>query len=135
MIREQVWGFSLLEVLLVLALMALLSGLALPYWMAQQYPAKRHLAWLQLQQLLLAQVEHRMQTGNYAADIVVATNAGQKLGYSYQLQLTEEGLWLKAIVLESGPQSGDQQCWQLWLDETGQRQAYDRQGNQTLACD
>jgi prepilin-type N-terminal cleavage/methylation domain-containing protein len=133
--KVQARGFSLLEVLLVLALMALLSGLALPYWQAQQYPAKRHLAWLQLQQLLLAQVEHHMQTGAYATDLVVSTNTGQKLGYVYQLQLTEDGLWLKAIVLESGPQSGDHQCWQLWLHETGQPQAFDKQGNQTLACD
>lgn len=133
--RVENQGFSLLEVLLVLALMAVLSGLALPFWQAQQYPAKRQLAWLQLQQLLLVQVEHHMQTGDYAADLVAATNTGQRVGYSYQLQLTEDGLWLKAIVLESGPQSGDQQCWQLWLHETGRRQAFDRLGNQTLACD
>ena len=76
-----------------------------------------------------------MQTGDYAADLVAATNTGQKLGYSYQLQLMEDGLWLTAMVLEPGPQSGDQPCWQLWLHETGQRQAFDKQGNQTLACD
>ena len=128
-------GFSLLEVLLVLALMALLAGLALPFWQAQQYPAKRQLAWLQLQQLLLVQIEHHMQAGVYLTDLTALTNEQGRLGYDYGLQLTDDGLWLQAIVQASGPQSGDQQCWQLWLHETGRRQAFDRLGNQTLACD
>ena len=128
-------GFSLLEVLLVLALMALLAGLALPFWQAQQYPAKRQLAWLQLQQLLLAQIEHHMQAGVYLTDLTTLTHEAGRLGYDYELQVIDDGLWLQATVQTSGPQNGDQQCWQLWLHETGQRQAFDRQGNQTLACD
>ena len=133
--RVESQGFSLLEVLLVLALMAVLSGLALPFWQAQQYPAKRQLAWLQLQQLLLVQLEHHMQAGVYLGDLSALTNEAGRLGYDYELQLTDDGLWLQAIVQASGPQSGDQQCWQLWLHETGRRQAFDRLGNQTLACD
>lgn len=118
-----------------MALIAILSSLAIPYWQAQQYPAKRQLAWLQLQQLLLAEAEYRSQTGAYTADIGRLALVDDQLGYDYQIQLEEGGLWLQALVRTSGPQAGDEGCWQLWLHEDGIKQAYDRQGQQSFVCD
>ncbi len=132
--RSFVGGFSLLETLLVVALIATLSSLAIPYWQAQQYPAKRQLAWLQLQQLLLTQVEYQMHTGSFSTEVGALPSMTQQLGYDFYIQL-DDGLWLQAVVQDPGPQMGDQQCWQLWLHEDGRRLSYDQGGKQTFTCE
>jgi prepilin-type N-terminal cleavage/methylation domain-containing protein len=108
-------GFSLLELLMVLTIIALLVSLALPQWQFQQYQVQRQLAWLQLQQIALAQAAYRQQQGSFATDLVALGLPAVDQAYQYQLTNLTNAYQVTAQVRVPGPMQGDNQCWQLVL--------------------
>ena len=117
--REQD-GFSLMELLLVLALVSVIVAMAVPAWRHNQLAAGRQQAWLQLHRIGLQQEMWHLQYGHYFADITSVTPALDTLRYSYQIHLTERGFTLSATINPDGPQSHDTRCSQLSLSDAGE---------------
>ena len=118
--RREQNAFSLMELLLVLALISVIVTIAVPTWRHHQLAAGRQQAWLQLHRLGLQQEMWHLQHGHYFADITLVTPALDPLSYSYQIQLSEVGFILSATVNANGPQSHDTRCWRLSLADTGE---------------
>ena len=128
-------GFSLLEVLVVLAIVMIFSQYAISYWQAQQYPIKREMAWLQLQHILLEQMQYHVIHQVYATDLAdILLQNPMHIGYDYGLSMTDDGFIVSAQVQVAGAQAADIQCWQLRLDQQGNKTAVDKTGGVSLAC-
>jgi type IV pilus assembly protein PilE len=114
-------GFTFTETLFSLALIGLLSGIALPAYQVQWQQSRRQDAQNSLLQLQFAQARWRGQNAQY-------TNQASDLGWAgdlsllghYQLRLseaTEEGFVATATAV--GNQSRDTRCAAMALRLTG----------------
>ena len=128
------FGFSLLELLLVLAIMSLLVSLALPQWQSQQHLVRRQLAWLQLQNIALAQAEYQQQKGAYAQTMMELGVPATDNAYSYSLTNFTDGFQIVAQVLVPGPQQSDSQCWQLVLHSSVGTYGMSKAGQRQNLC-
>tara|TARA_B110000503_G_scaffold55267_1_gene88708 strand:+ start:3138 stop:3539 length:402 start_codon:yes stop_codon:yes gene_type:complete len=113
-------GFSLVELLLVLAIVSVMLAMAVPSWHQHQLAAGRQQAWLQLQGLALQQQMWHIQHGHYFVDLDQVSPTLDQWRYSYRVNLTEAGFTLSATVNANGPQVHDTLCWQLTLSDTGE---------------
>jgi prepilin-type N-terminal cleavage/methylation domain-containing protein len=121
-------GFSLLELLVVLAISAMLMLLATDGYAAVRARAARHEVRMALWRLAAAQETHRLQHGFYASRLAVmplaATSATElapptlpPAGWSFSLvALTEENWELQAVAMNPVT---DPACAELRLDMTG----------------
>jgi type IV pilus assembly protein PilE len=128
-------GFSLMELLLVLALVGVMLGFAMPAWHHSQLLAGRQQAWLQLQRIGLQQEMWHMQHGHYFEDIS-ADSLAQAQGqnpYHYNVELLKNGFLLSAVVNNNGPQHLDLLCWQLTLSDSGEMKSLGK-GGQIHQC-
>lgn len=125
-------GFSLMELLLVLALVSVMLAMAVPTWRQHQLAAGRQQAWLQLQRIGLQQEMWRIQHGHYLKDIGLASPAAESLRYDYQVHLSDVGFLLSATVNANGPQSHDELCWRLTLSDTGEMKSLGKGGENQL---
>jgi|TARA_B110000037_G_scaffold171717_1_gene195005 type IV pilus assembly protein PilE len=126
--RNNTQGFSLMELLLVLALVSTILSLVVPSWRQHQLSVGRQQAWLQLQRISLQQQMWHIQHGDYFADIGLAIKPAEQVRYRYQVQLTETGFLLSATVNANGPQRHDAFCWRLTLSDTGEMKSLSKGG-------
>ena len=126
--RNNVHGFSLIELLLVLTLVSVILSLAVPTWRQHQLSAGRQQAWLQLQRIGLQQEMWHIQHGQYFADIGLARPAVEQVRYTYQVQLSDIGFLLSATVKANGPQRHDAFCWRLTLSDAGEMKSLGKGG-------
>lgn len=127
-------GFSLLELLLVLALVSVLISLALPQWQGQQVKVRRQVAWLNLQHIALAQAEYQHQAGVVATNIAGLGIPNEDAGYDYLIHTEESAVVIVAHVRAAGPQQTDKACWRLiWHSRDGEY-ALDSQGAKNANC-
>ena len=134
-------GFSLAELLVTLAIVAIVMSSAVPAWQAHLRSVRRTAATTLLMQVATRQAQFRIQHGNYAdtAVLTAAPPAGMGIdpGNSYLLtaQITPFGYTAVASVDPRGPQRDDSQCWLLGIDETGRHWAENRAGDDaTTVC-
>ncbi len=114
---RQAAGFTLVELAVALALLALLASLALPGWRGQQQRAARLDGVAALMQLQAAQEQHRQQHGLYAPslDALPAAPRRSAQGY-YQLSLALDGPdGYSARAVAEGSQAADSDCAALTL--------------------
>lgn len=140
-------GFSLTELLVALAILALLAAAAVPLWQRQAERARRLDATDALVRIAVLQERFYFENGRHAgaAELGAAPPAGlgvtgTERGY-YQLRLAAldgdptAGFVLAAIADPDGPQAGDEQCRILVLDSTGRRSAETAAGeDSSSAC-
>ena len=117
-------GFSLLELLLVMALIGILLSFALPAWQQHQWVAGRQQAWLQLQRIGLQQEMRHLQHGAYFNDMALVTLAAQTSAYDYQIQLFDTTYVLTATAKSNGAQAYDVACQRLTLSADGAVNSY-----------
>ncbi len=112
-------GFSLIELMIVLAIVAILASVTIPSYTNYVYKSRRTDAIAALLQLQLAQEAWRARRGRYSTDLAgLGWPDGRLAGGNYRLrlQLTANG-WL-AVAEPQGPQAGDP-CDRLAVDARG----------------
>ena len=112
-------GFSLIELLLVLACIAILSSVALPTYDACRQRSQRAHAKLALMQMAQWLERSAAANGRYPAAPDIPPNISQMAGLRYRLnaQVSEQSFVLMAIPVNE--QTSDA-CASLTLDHMGQ---------------
>ena len=111
-------GFTLIELVTVLAITAVLTGLALPSWQSHLTAARRGDATLALERLQIAQERHRALTGLYASDPAQLGASPLSPEGLYALNLStgpDERYVAVARPIAGGPQAGDSECGEITL--------------------
>lgn len=148
-------GFSLLELLVSLSLIAILSSLVLPSYNSLIYQARRSDATSSLLALQLALERYRLSCPQYPtrldnqttcdagmstqADGLHSLKASDKSmkGY-YQLQIQANGGSIentyRLVASSTGVQIVDSHCVSFFLDQSGQKSALDAQGQSHDDC-
>jgi type IV pilus assembly protein PilE len=127
-------GFSLIELLLAMAITGVLAALALP-----GYSQLMHRALRQDARLALLRLQHR-QENHFANHLAYASQLGdgappglaisprsESGHYLLELQTAADGMTYTAVARAdpAGRQAQDVHCAQLAIDETGRRRSAD----------
>lgn len=126
-------GFTLIELMIALAVVAILSAIAWPGYASIVHRAQRNDARLALLRVQQLQEMHYARYLRYAAKLgssgdaqtLVAEDASQNGYYQLSLGTTEDGQGYTATAKANpaGRQARDQACQQLSVDHTGRRRA------------
>jgi type IV pilus assembly protein PilE len=136
-------GFSLLELLVTMAIVATLTALALPGYAAMIQRAQRNDARLALLAIQHAEELHFQDTNAYT-DMLSLPRAEGGLGirdrsdgglYALTVSTSGDGQHFMATAhpVVDGRQAGDDACALFILDETSRRSATDAQGRDSSA--
>jgi type IV pilus assembly protein PilE len=112
--RRALRGFTLVELLCVLAATAVLAALALPQWRDRVVQARRADAVAALDRLAAAQERMRTHHGLYSADLAalgLPPNSEQGL-YALEVELTGPDSY-RARARAQAAQAGDRECAEL----------------------
>jgi prepilin-type N-terminal cleavage/methylation domain-containing protein len=130
-------GFSLAELLVTLAVVAIVMSYAVPAWQAQVQSVRRTDATTLLMQVATRQAQFHIQQGYYADTLTLTAAPPAGLGidpgssYSLEARITPFGYTAIASVDPRGPQKDDSQCWLFGMDETGRHWAENSAGDDT----
>lgn len=113
-------GFSLIELLIVLAIVAILASLTIPSYTNYVYKSRRADAITELLRLQLAQEQWRAGHGDYSDDLAALGWASPVFAegrYRLRFEADASGHW-RAVAQPQGPQRGDP-CAALAVDAEG----------------
>ena len=143
---QQNAGFTLIELMIVLAIVGIISAIAYPAYQNQVMKTRRGEAKAALTALAQAMEEAYTNTMDYtAAGLGTDANAifpdktpldGQQKFYKLSIDQNNTTnrffmIWAKAI--SDGPQSRDE-CPNLWINSAGQSGATDANDNDLTSC-
>ena len=96
-------GFSIIELMVVVAIVGILAAVAIPGYVGYRLKAQRSLAWTDLQTLRLLEEQFFSENGNYAGPFV-STAAIQAVGAlpAFQPDKTTMALYTYTITLPAG---------------------------------
>ena len=121
-------GFSLLELLIAMTVVAIVASIAIPGWRAHLMASRRTEAVSMLMQLATRQEQFRVQQQRYAGTDELAIRPPAGLGIlnvseRYILTATagDHEFTAAATVNAEGTQADDSECWLFGIDESGQR--------------
>lgn len=135
-------GFTLIELMVTLAIAGLLAGLALPTYRGHVRRVHRSEAIEALLALAAAQERHRLQHDRYAAALDAGDDedperlslASRSAGGHYRLALADaDEFSFTATATAAGTQADDHDCRVLSIDASGARRASNAEGLATDA--
>ena len=133
--RKQ-WGLTLVELMVVVAVMAIIATVAYPLYTNQVQKTRRADAKIALEMIAAAQERYRTLTGGYTAvlsslDVSSALQGGQSSEGYYNVSVVAStvGFTVTAEKSSTGAQSGDDDCEQFTINQQGVKTATD--GNST----
>nr|WP_199067999.1 type IV pilin protein [Chromobacterium sp. ASV5] len=120
-------GLSLPELLTVLAIVAILAGIALPAYQGHLQRSRRSDALAALYPLQQAQLRYRGFHADYAPDLAtLGLSADSPQGY-YRLDTGRasdgHGFFVVARARDDGPQAADRDCREMTLTQRNQTTA------------
>jgi type IV pilus assembly protein PilE len=113
-------GFTLVELLVVVALIGLLTSLALPIYQQAQHRGQRSLAKLALMQAAHWMERAASSQGQYPAASAVPANLMSPEDLLYQLSMTSSAQSFVVTAQPKGTQTSDP-CGSMSLSSTGER--------------
>jgi type IV pilus assembly protein PilE len=130
-------GFTLVELMIVVLLMAIILGISVPGYRAYVLRAGRADAGQALLRIAAAQERFYLQNGTYAGDADLAVDPPNGLGVTdsksergyYDLAIAPDaaglavGYSVTATVDATGNQKGDGECGSFSIDQNGRRGA------------
>ena len=128
-------GLTLVELMVVVAVLAVLAGIAYPLYSAQTQKARRADAKIALETIALAQERAFTINGSYASTLGSGTlqisaalaSGGSEEGY-YNIALAGGGQTFTATATSTGAQSDDSDCATFTINHLGQKTATDGGG-------
>jgi type IV pilus assembly protein PilE len=135
-------GFSLIELLIVITVVAIITSIAVPGWRTHIMASRRTEAVAMLMQIATRQEQFRIQQHRYAVSTELTAAPPGGLGifntanrYILTIAASEHGFTAFATVNVNGTQADDQVCWLFGLDETGRRWSESSKGEiSTTQC-
>jgi type IV pilus assembly protein PilE len=138
-------GFTLLELLVTLAIVAILAALAWPGYGAIIQRAQRNDARLALMTIQHAEEVHYQRFNAYTEALTLSGASGglglddhsDNGSYALSVSTSDDGQHYSAMARTTaqGRQAADRACASFLIDETGQRAATDASGaDNTEAC-
>ena len=124
-------GLTLVELMVVVAVMAIIATVAYPLYTAQVQKSRRADAKVALQTIALAQERHFTINGEYAAglgalQVSTAIQGGDSDEGYYTLTLTRSGTdneQFSVTATRAGAQASDDGCVTFTIDQTGAKTA------------
>jgi len=121
-------GFSLLELLIAMAIVAIIASIAIPAWRTHLLTTRRTEAVAMLLELANRQEQFRLQHQRYAAtdELTAMPPAGLGIpnnGERYILTTSASDHTYTAFVTvdATGTKADDTQCWLFGMDESGKK--------------
>jgi type IV pilus assembly protein PilE len=121
-------GFSLIELVIALAIVTILAAIAIPSYQGHVRKARRNEGKVFLHTLMMAQERYYANFNKYSAQSgpggLAQPDASQPNGYYAvaRIDLDGSGQFVRVTLSPQGPQAGDF-CGDLALDSTGLFQA------------
>jgi len=129
-------GFSLIEVLIVLVIVAILASIAVPSYRSSMLKSHRTDAKDALLSAAAMQERLYMQNNQYSADVDDIGGSESPDGY-YTISVVQPGDVITRYVLTAsvaGKQTDDTQCARFTLNQAGLRKAFDIDGADASKC-
>jgi type IV pilus assembly protein PilE len=132
-------AYSLIEILIVIAIVGILVGLATPSWHQHLLRAQRSDAMNTLLRVAVRQTQYLLQNNSYATEEQLSLAPPNGLGiahssqqhYDITLPAQARGYLATARARTNGMQFKDKLCRTFSLDATGQRMSRDHNGVDT----
>lgn len=123
-------GFSLIELLIVVAIIGILAAICYPSYQQYVLRSYRAEAISQLLQLANAQEQYLSDYGVYSADLAVL-GVETSTRYQFSITVVDDPQEFELTAEAQGPQRADSECLLFTLNQRGQR---NQQNPHTLAC-
>lgn len=135
--HARIRGMTLIELMIVILIIGILAGVAIPSYRAYMVRSQRTDATAALLRLASAQEKFYLQNNRYADDDELDTAPPAGLGIDgtehgwYTLSITDadaSGWSAQAVAVSSGPQAADESCEVFTLNSRGVKGASDAVG-------
>ncbi|ABM62586.1 type IV pilin protein [Halorhodospira halophila] len=119
--RVRVAGFSLVELMIVLAILAILVAIAYPFYGQYKVQADRSDATATLLDTWMALERCFIQEMSYQACTDEVPELSERGLYELEIETDADGFRLTATPAPGSPQEADEACTEFTLDHRGER--------------
>lgn len=136
--RSRIQGMTLIELMIVILIIGIIAGIAIPSYRAYMVRSQRTDATAALLRLATAQEKFYLQNNEYADNGLLDEAPPAGLGIDgtehgwYTLSITDadaSGWTAQAVAVSSGPQAADESCQVFTLNSRGEKGASETAGS------